>query len=262
MARNEFDLLDMLGVSKKWLEPPLITLIESIPAARGVIPDLMAAHQGLFLPAKKPDGPGAAVVAIRDEQKLLDVRYDDLLHGGYWVLTGLASLAMDVLERAAYLSLRDTLFPTGIAGTQLSYSKEGSAATLLEGRLTDSERAVLEQIPLPKNLTREPNLLSAIDEHIEKGKRIGVLEEEKKKKKKQGSEAAVITGPNVAEVRRAWLGAAKALETVLGLRSVAPEDRDIILAPLLEAEERYDNKAKKAAPTETAPTVEEKKEEQ
>ena len=81
MSRQNFDILDMLGISKQWLSVPLLQIIESIPAARGVLPDIMAAHQGLFSPIKKISEPTPEVLAIRDEQKTLDDRYDGLLHG-------------------------------------------------------------------------------------------------------------------------------------------------------------------------------------
>jgi hypothetical protein len=242
VALRNLNVQQMKEISRRWVADDRQKL-EGIPQAKGLLPDIDGAHDGLLDYAPPTPTVSAALQAVRDEEVAVDERFDSLLRGSFRTLTAQADFAEIPEERARLLRLRDTLFPIGLAATRLSLREEAGDVLLLEARLSDEVKAQLQGIrtrTAPTTTGQERSLLDELQELIAKGKRLGALEDQKDELIKQ---APAPAGPRDSEVRAshlAWIAVARTLRENLKLARISPELHQALLGPLEVAEKIAD----------------------
>jgi hypothetical protein len=172
----------------------------------GLLPKLTTAHTGL-LDTHTPVDSSEQLVTIRQAQKQLDGRFDDLARGIHSLPLALAYLVKSQPLAQQLRDLQQVLTPDGLALVQKSYREEAGQAALLESRLTGDHVSLMKTIQTP-----EGTLEDAVLEFISTGKQLGALED---------SRAAVQkTGPTPADAvkaRNRWIRTINAMLSLIEL---------------------------------------------
>lgn len=260
MVLRYLTVQQMKEASRRWVEPgEPRTLLEGYPQTRGLLGDIQQAHDGLL--EYLPIPPLSKILEqIRDRQQSLDDSHDGLLRGSYRMLTAHADFAPNKEESKRILQLRDTLFPNGLNGTQLSFREQSGAAQLLEQRMTDEVQSQLKQILVSEGQT----LLDKVLLLISIAKQLGVLEDQKEEAAKT---LTAQQGPSDGEVRRShlrWMQVVRALEGSLRIARPGKEVEEKILGAVRTAaalaEEKHE--AQKAAEAAAREAQQKKEDEQ
>ncbi len=230
---------EMVSLSAPWAQKDHADrlLFLSIPVTAALLPQIDDAHQSLL------DVQPKAVLsdrstAIVEEQRILDVRHDNIIRGCSGVLGALVYLTKDPQLVKELVHLQEVLTPDGLTATQKTYRDESGQAALLESRLSPAHISLLKKIK-----TTDGTLWDAVKEWIEIGAKLGKLEDER-----TGIKEA--TGPAPAEVvaaRNKWIRTVNAVRTVLALVEADQPGVQTILNRLAETERKADRRAPLAA---------------
>lgn len=230
----------MVTITGAWLdkehERPLIA---SLPKAGALLSSIDAAHSGLLKTQNTTAQAAADIVVIQNEQGELDVLHDRKARGNYNLLGALADLADDPDDAAAYLALRDKLFPHGLKIVQWSYTDEAGEAKLVEERLGNEDTILLKKIPVPNG-----TLFDAHRARVKAGKEIGELEK-KKAMLASFTETQATSASDVVRARNHWIRVVSAFIKVLELEDLSDADMARILNPLRDAERKADQRNNK-----------------
>lgn len=173
------------------------------------------------------NGPTAQRMAeIRDELAALHSRLGDVLRGIYHGLTAQEHLARDPAVSAAARKLRRKMFPDKLMATRKSYRGQAGQAMLLETRLSDGDRELLQRLSTLEGVS----FANAVDEWFEIAASMGALEDER-----AGDAHRVITAADVSAARNRWIRAVRAFITALRLRQDVPGELLVILDRLERA---------------------------
>ena len=235
----------MVVLSAKWLQDPQRKILESYPETAALVTKITEAHESLFVLTNKSSEASLEVKVISEKQKALDVRHDDLVAAIYGLLTALARRSSDTTLREMYLSLRDLLFPDGLAVMKLPYAEEGGAAILLERRLKDTHKAQLKMLLIPGDVSR--TLLDDVNDLIAQAKTLLALDEQKKVLLVAVSEE--LTPADELKAKNLWIRIARGLETNLEIAGAPPETVQEILGPTYRAAAEAERKVTPAEPT-------------
>jgi hypothetical protein len=251
---------EMVRVSGLWVTPPGMKLPtgEDIPTVRPVlegiellapmVPVLSEAHDLLKNLAKEEAGLPPPVQEIIKKQRLIDPRFDSLCRLVFKVMDALEEFIEEPAPRERLGALKRKLFPYGLAMINWTYSREAGAAQRLEGRLNNEDRTLLAQIKLSYQAHVPDSFLLLVEELIEKGKQLGVLEDQKSALLKQL--AAGTSAPNERDLRNQWVGAVATLRQLVKLAKLSPEVEAQILGGLYDAEKIADARNAPAEPVE------------
>ncbi len=199
---------EMLQLSATWVDvtSKAHEAILATPDLAPSMPRLTAAHSALAGLAQ-PVSADPRLAAITQEEAVIDPRHDDIIRGGYGLLTGAAFLLEE--GGAELLALRDTLFPDGLSSTQKSYRAEAGQASQFAARLTPELRAQLASLVVgPKS--EKKTLEQFVDELIGLGAQLGALEDEKGRLQPAPGQSSTI-GVAVRAARNQWIRVANAL---------------------------------------------------
>lgn len=197
-----------------------------------------AAHNVLAKLAQPvEEDPRLAEIIV--EEGILDPRHDDIIRGGYGLLTGAALLLGEA--GAELLALRDILFPDGLSSTQKSYRAESGQAAQLATRLTPALRALLASIVVgPKS--EKKTLEQFVDELIALGAKLGVLEDEKGRLQPAPGQQATSGGAALLAARNQWVRVLNALVANGEVAALDAETDKLIFGPLRAAEKAADRR--------------------
>jgi hypothetical protein len=238
MALKRLFTGEMVSLSSPWskLDHPDRKLLASIPATAGILPQIDEAHKTLL--AAQPTTPPERVTVIQEEQRVLDLRHDDVLRGCYLLPEALAFLTKDRTLAAKLINLQKTLLPEGLQATQKSYREEAGQGTLLKSRLSDEDIALLKQIK-----TADGTLWDAIKEWEQLGRKLGQLEDER-----DGLRPITTVAPSDAvNARNKWIRTVNAMLSVLELVGADKPGIEAILNRIAEAERRADRRGTNGA---------------
>lgn len=232
----------MVTVTGPWIDPQADrALLTALPQAGALLPSLEKAHKGLLRTQVSEDQALTALGLLQENEAKLDVTHDRKARGGFNVLTGFADLADDPALAAAYLALRDHIYPKGLDMVRWSYTDEAGEAALVEGRLSKADHLLLGKLPTPAG-----TLLDAVNERIKAGKELGELEKERAGLEKKAPDA--LTPADVVRARNLWIRSVTAFVATLDLEDALTEaDREKILGPLHRAEQKADRRAPAAS---------------
>ena len=252
MAYKSLTTPTMVTITGAWLdkehERPLI---DALPQAGPLLAGVEKAHKGLLHTQSADDKAAGDVSVLQQKQDDLDTRHDRKARGVYGALTAFADLAEKPEDAAAYIALRDRIYPQGLKVVQWSYTDEAGEAKLLETRLTQADKDLLKQLPVPGGTLAEEHRA-----RIKAAKELGELETKKVTlAQSSGNAGAVVTGADVVRARNAWIRAITAFVAVLDMEeNLDDADRQRILGPLREAERKADRRGKGAEATEPEAT--------
>jgi hypothetical protein len=245
MALKRLFSEEMLQISGTLVDPKSRAhkAILATPDLAPSMPRLTAAHT-VLAQLSQPVDADPRLAAIVKEEATLDPRHDDIIRGGYSLLTGAAFLLG--ADGAELLALRDTLFPDGLSSTQKSYRAEAGQAAQLATRLTPALRAQLASIVVgPKG--DKQTLEHFVDELITIGARLGDLEDDKGRLQATPSTTGTGTGAALLAARNQWVRVGNALVANGELAGLDEETDLLIFGPLRAAEKAADRRAAGAA---------------
>ena len=240
MAFKRLSSEEMLQLSGAWVDPlsEARAAILATPDLAPAMPRVTAAH-GALASLAQPVKADPRLAAISEEEGSLDARHDDVIRGGYGVLTGAAFLLG--AGGRALLALRDSLFPDGLSSVQKTYRAEAGQAAQLAGRLTPALRAQLASIGVgPED--EKKTLEQFVDELIGLGAQLGALEDEKGRLQPAPGQASHQGGAALLAARNQWIRVANAL-VANGEAAQLDEATDkLIFGPLRAAEKAADRR--------------------
>jgi hypothetical protein len=150
MAYKSLTTPTMVTITGAWLdkehERPLI---ESLPQAGPLLAGIEKAHKGLLQTQSAGEKDADSTTMLQRKQEDLDARHDRKARGVHGALTAFADLADKPEDAAALIALRDRVYPHGLKVVQWSYTDEAGEAKLLEKRLTQGDKELLKQLPVP-----------------------------------------------------------------------------------------------------------------
>ncbi len=237
----------MIGISAAWLDPKRTRpLIEGLPTASGLLPKIKEVHGTLVsLHASTDPAPSplrAELDAVKKASLETDLLHDRKLRAGHNLLSALADATDDPARAAAYLDLRDLLFPDGLSGAQRSMTAEAGAVEVARERMTPKQEALARSIPLPDG----QSLHDLIEAWIKAGHRLGQLDEKRRALEEKLGQSGGVPKFDVAHAKNQWIRVARSLTELVALDHPPPETENRILAVLREEEARADRRG--AAP--------------
>ena len=217
----------MIQVILHWLDPEKARpALEAIEPVAPMMSMLKARYDDL-IHVSPTEELSERLASLTGEAQEKDATHDAKLRGCYQVLTGLALLASP--ERAAaYIKLRDTLFPIGLSGSVLSFRDQAGAVIRLNETWTEEDQALLDTVQTPEG---------PLGEHIEVWKgaalRLGEIENERAVLE-QGDDS--VSQGDVVRSRNAWIRTMRIMLAILDEVELTEDTRNTLLGPLRKAE--------------------------
>jgi hypothetical protein len=220
MALKNLSTGAMISLTTPWISEgnPERTILLRYPETKGLLGRIEGDQQALLDVQPRPNG---RLAQVSDEQGTLDVTHDDLVRGVTGLLTHLALLATDAKEAQAFIELRETLFPQGVALVTRSYRDEAGEGALLRARLTPSLKKALKAIPVLQG-----TLADTVARYLEVADALGKLEDEK---------ATIVgraDGPTPAALlaaRNRWIRTVNAVIALLDIVAISEEEKTTVL---------------------------------
>lgn len=236
MAYNHMTVAEMITISGKWVdkEGKDRKLLASKPETDCLLPHLDSAHNTLLGLMPIDD---SVLRKLSKDQGTLDGFFDDLVRGGWGVLTSVAAVVKDPQIREKLLKIRDDLFPTGLSLVKASYREEAGSSVIMKERMTTDAQALLSKLTFPGG-----TVLDVINELIETGTELGKLEDQR------ATEQDRITGSAPADILKArnrWIRIVRSVCNALELTDLDTERVDALLAPLNETAKAADLRAER-----------------
>lgn len=241
MALNRLRTTEMVTITDPLVdeEHPDHQALARVPALAPLLPEIGAAHQGLHETHFVGPGP-VRLKQIQDQQKVLDVRHDDVVRGIWYYLMALLYFQKDADKRRALEQLQALLLPEGLSAVQRSYREEAGQAALTASRLGDGERKTLKAMKLPDG----GNLLDKVEEWLSLGGQLGALDRERAGEDTEEHP----TRADALAARNRWIRAIQAVRSVASI--TAPDDPDVqeILDRVSAAERHAERRAESGNP--------------
>jgi hypothetical protein len=235
-------------VSASWLDVKgdLMPLLQGKEATRGLLGQLTVAHQGLSRLVSTPKNNSQKLIEARAGAEGLDTRHDSLYKGIYYCLVCVAELYPE--KEDEYTTLREYLFPDGLAGVTRSYAAEAGEVGLLEARLTPAHRAALQAIVI-----NGVTLLSWVEDLIQTGKQLGAVEAQKKVLAQELELDPELSLSEINEGKSRWFAVANLFSGVVRYAGFSDAERVQLLAPFEALEKTYQERAKERSRKKPAP---------
>lgn len=242
MALKRLTNHEMFALVAEWLGT-LRAIFAGVGSIAHLLPNLEAIYETFLERGTTPD---EALRTLRRNASALDIRHDAVLRGGYEVTGALAAYAnlREPGSGAALLSLRDQLWPDGLAHNTRSYFEEGSHATATGAWLARSPeaRAIAEAVTLPDGKT----LLELVETWIAVGEELLAVERESQDR---AAAKGVESGTRFVNARNQFIRVVDAMRANLALDTVvSPETRAKLLTRVDRVEQNADRKRKDKAP--------------
>ncbi len=233
MPVKNFNLGEMKGLALQWTGPDAEAL-QALDTGRRLLAFLreflvlVAAHSA-------PESP-----VIRQLDALLqaaDVLHDRLVRGMYLILSGLMELADTEEELLRWQTLRNRLFPEGLAVVTRSWLEEGAAAGDLHTRLDDADRQLLNDTLLPGGRT----LASVVTRYEDAGR---TLREKNAERAGERSGQRRADQGRLSQARNQFIQAVALMRTTLEFQNdLDPTIKDRLIGKLDEVEKLADARA-------------------
>jgi hypothetical protein len=244
MALNRLTVEEMNQISEPLVAPggAARAAIEMVPLLAALLPQLQAAHAGIFALRAPLEDPKAREMSGR--LAALDIEHDTRVRGIHGALTGLAQVSGAGTE---LLALRDQLYPQGLGHTQLTFRGQAGHGAMVAARLDSALEARLKAVTL-----HDRNLLDLVKEWQSVAKQMGQLEDERARLLPNATPAA-----DIIKARLAWVRVMNALLANADLAGIDEATDHLLFDPLRAAEKAASNRGKSKATAEattTAPT--------
>lgn len=248
MALQDLTLAEMVEITSYWITPPgTLPSGEPIPTVRlilekdyflkGMIPKMATLQQEMLTFQKKEVPPHPQVVAINKEQETVDDRHDTINRFLYTFPGILAEVLGDTPFTRALLALRDEMYPLRLGVNKLNYDRQSGAARLVEGRLDDQAKALLDSVSITAD-GQSFTLLQLTEERIEKAKRLVALDELKEKLEKEGALVDDSNGQTEHALIQKWINRVRTLERLVAMsEDLSEEEKEEVLKKRYEMEE-------------------------
>lgn len=252
MSYQDLSVAEMIQISSLWVAKPgknqdgtevptLRPLLESNPLLSAMLPYLEKVHNDLLTFNTQPKAePSKEVSEIEQEQKVLDIRHDDLCRFIFHFMDLLQVLVSEEL-RAVLAELRAKMFRDGLQVIKYNFSREAGAAKLIEGKLTEEDRLTLRSI----SVSFEGRVVSLYDlthELIEKGKRLGDLENKKDEIIRGVTPSTIVTERSLT---LAWVSRVITLERMIATAELSEEEEESLLGLLRRLERAASERSKR-----------------
>jgi len=241
VAFNDLDTTEMVSLFSPYVNNPeakkQFLLIKEIA---GLHDQVTSAYQAVL--AVRPADPttDAELQRISTEQKPIDYRHDRLARVVALSLEcqrerALAQTPPDEARAAACDSAFAAAFPEGTNIINASYRAEAGNTERLQKHLESAEgvvtKATLKSIPVQKGET----LLDTVTAWIATGAELGALEAAKAARIAQLQSAPTAPTRVVQQARSQWITVASLLVQIAEVSSAAPEVKNAIVHPLIDA---------------------------
>lgn len=248
MALKSISTERMIGVTGAWVDPEQDRpVIEKNPVLAVLLPSLDEVHAGV-LALRRPatdTKQEKELAALAVEGGEVDGVHDGQLRGGWHYLTAVAMFCRDGGARQQLLDLRDRVFPSGLAATQLSWGEESGNARAVEEHLDDATWAVLRRYKTLPGRT----LADEITDWLGAARELGVLDNRRARVLAEQQQAETTLGLGRGEnlqPRNRWIRVVRAFANLVSLLGDAALDARL-LGPLRDAEARAERRQSRRA---------------
>jgi hypothetical protein len=165
---------EYLATTRPWVTPAhhAHQALMGQPITAAIMPQVIAAHNGLEQALYPSSGPLAALI---EQAGQTDQLHDNLMRCQDARLTAELLVTTDPAERDMLQSLRDLILPEGLAIVQKSYAHEVGHAQIVGAQLTGEQRSFLQSIPM-----RAGTLSDIFDAYQAAAETLGDLEHQRR----------------------------------------------------------------------------------
>lgn len=243
MALNWLETKEMVLITSSWLirGRPDREALEAEPALAARLPEIEAAHLEL-LDTHARDFAELRQREIQRRQSEVAERHGESIRGVQHVLLGTIALTRDTLQLAALRGLKQRLLPEGLGAVEQSHGMQADQAELVASRLTESDWALLERVPLMGGRS----LRDAVKEWLELARELGRLE-----RARLLDQSAAVTPEAAQAARQRWIDVVQAVrEEAMGSKNSALVS---VLARVSAIEQRAHRRAAHRRTQQSAP---------
>ncbi len=213
---------EMSEVSASWVTDgnPACGAIQKEPMLNPLLPELRTAHDDIVAVGSAED-PSARQLSMNEAK--LDARHDDLvraIHGSLTVLSKFSKAGEEMVR------LRDLILPEGLRHSTKSYRAEAGHTALVASWMTPELQTRMKAV-----LVGEGTLLDLVNQWIDAGRRLGVLEEQRGRLDRPAATPAA----QVQAARRRWIRWANILLTTAENAGVSTAVDTLLFGPLRAA---------------------------
>lgn len=206
MALERLETEEMVLITGSWIirGRPDREALEAEPALAALLPEMEAAHQALLDTHAHQLGTMRQREILR-RQKDVDERHGETIQGIRHLLLGTISFTRDPQQLAALRGLKQRLLPEGIGVVKQSYRMQADQAESVAARLTESDWALLERLPIMGGRS----LRDAVESWFALARELGDLE-----RARLMNEDALATAEAAAAARERWIRVIQAMRSV------------------------------------------------
>jgi hypothetical protein len=206
MPLNRLDTEEMVYLTASWVirGHPDRQALEAAPALAALLPEVEGAHQGL-LDSHAPQLGAMRQREILRRQKDVDERHGETIHGIRHLLLGTISFTRDAQQLAALRGLKQRLLPEGLGVVKQSYRVQANQAETVAARLTESDWALLERLPIMGGRS----LRHAVEHWFALARELGQLE-----RARLMNEDELASPAAAAAARERWIKVIQAMRSV------------------------------------------------
>lgn len=239
MALNWLNTEEMVHITSSWLirGRPDRDALEAEPALAALLPEIEAAHLELLDTHARELGSIRTRELQRRQDEVIE-RHGDSMRGVHHVLLGTIALTQDPLQLAALRGLKQRLVPDGLSALEQSYGTQVNHAETVASRLTESDWALLERVPVMGGRS----LRYAVQEWLALARELGRLERARRR-----DDSEDVTPEAALAARERWMN------VVQDVRDRAASSKNgaliAVLGRVSAIEQRAHRRAKGRAPS-------------
>jgi hypothetical protein len=214
MALNWLNTEEMVHVTSSWLirGRPDRDALEAEPALAALMPEIEAAHMELLDTHARELGATRQRELQRRHDEVAE-RHGESIRGVQHVLLGTIALVRDAQQLAALRGLKQRLLPEGLGAVDQSHLVQANQAESVASRLTESDCALLERVPLMGGRS----LRDAVKDWLALARELGRLE-----RARLLDENAPVAPEAALAARQRWIAVVQAVRgAVAGSKSSA-----------------------------------------
>ena len=206
MALNRLETEEMVYITASWIirGHPDRQALEAEAALDALLPEVEAAHQQLLDTHAQQLGSMRQREILR-RQKDVDERHGETIHGIRHLLLGTISFTRDAQQLAALRGLKQRLLPEGLGVVKQSYRMQVDQAETVASRLTESDWALLERVPVMGGRS----LRHAVESWFALARELGQLE-----RARLMNEDELASPQAAAAARERWIKVIQAMRSV------------------------------------------------
>lgn len=206
MALDRLETEEMVLITASWIirGRPDREALKAEPALAALLPEMEAAHQGLLDTHAHQLGTMRQREILR-RQKDVDERHGETIQGIRHLVLGTISFTRDAQQQAALRGLKQRLLPEGLGVVKQSYRRQADQAASVAARLTESDWALLERLPIMGGRS----LRDAVERWFALARELGELE-----RARLMNEDELATPQAAAAARERWIRVIQAMRSV------------------------------------------------